>query len=123
MLGINSNQRAQHTKPLSTSPSADAHPPKDKDKRHLFSPADLDVVTRNAVQILELHEHLVQDLRAAVSQFGFSIQSDAHDMLGSWSHAANLQRAIDAVSTIFVDHVNPYRYSRLVHMLTGCAGV
>jgi hypothetical protein len=42
-----------------------------KGKRHLLSEAELGLVTRNAAQILQLHEHFVDDLREAVSPLSF----------------------------------------------------
>ena len=89
MLGM--NQRPYH------------HQPTKHLSRHLFFASDVDAIARNADQILELHEHLVQQLRAAVSQYGFSMQLDVNDT----PRPSNVQRAIDAVSAIFVDHVNP----------------
>ncbi|KAI6047453.1 hypothetical protein EDC04DRAFT_2623368 [Pisolithus marmoratus] len=84
---------------------------KDKDKnspRHLFSPSDLDIVTRNADQILELHENLVRRLRTAVSQFGFPMKWDNEDALDQSAHPADLQRAIDAVSNIFIEQASSF---------------
>ncbi|KAL4076123.1 hypothetical protein V8B97DRAFT_1863669 [Scleroderma yunnanense] len=132
ILGIshlNSSQRAQSSyqyintaKPASTSQSTDGHgpspvmvhsvpPTKEKDKNvpsYLFSPADLDTVTRNVDQILEFHENLVHELRTAVSQFGFSMQLNGGHMLDPWNRSGNLQRAIDAVSTIFLEHASSF---------------
>ncbi|KAI6163072.1 hypothetical protein EDD17DRAFT_1756592 [Pisolithus thermaeus] len=88
--------------------------PKDKDKsapRHLFSPSDLDIVTRNADQILELHERLVRRLRAAVAQFGFPMRWDDDNdaaTLDRSTRPADLQRAIDAVSAVFIEHASSF---------------
>ncbi|KIK11984.1 hypothetical protein PISMIDRAFT_19079, partial [Pisolithus microcarpus 441] len=118
-----SNQLINGTKPLSSSTqSTDCYAhnllifqplpvAKDKDKnspRHLFSPSDLDTVTRNADQILELHERLVRRLRTAVAQFGFPMKWDDDDTLDRSTHPADLQRAIDAVSTVFMEHASSF---------------
>lgn len=118
-----SNQPINGTKPLSSSTqSTDCYAhnllifqplpvAKDKDKnspRHLFSPSDLDTVTRNADQILELHERLVRRLRTAVAQFDFPMKWDDDDTLDRSTHPADLQRAIDAVSAVFMEHASSF---------------
>jgi hypothetical protein len=45
--------------------------PKEKNKRHLLTHAQLQAVTRNAGEILQLHEHFVDDLRGAMAPLGF----------------------------------------------------
>ncbi|KAI6105842.1 hypothetical protein F5141DRAFT_1216572 [Pisolithus sp. B1] len=101
---------------------------KDKDKsapRHLFSPSDLDIVTRNADQILELHERLVRRLRAAVAQFGFPMRwDDANDAatLDRSTGPADLQRAINAVSTVFIEHEEAATFALVPGRLDSCSG-
>ena len=79
--------------------------------RHLFSASDLDAITRNAEEILEFHESIVHQLRQVVSPFGISMSS--RDILienSGQSHRnspINVNRAINAVSTVFVDYVRP----------------
>ena len=79
--------------------------------RHLFSASDLDAITRNAEEILEIHESLVHQLRQVVSPFGISMspreilsENGIQSLLGS---SIDVHRAINAVSTVFVDHVRP----------------
>lgn len=117
-----SNQHINGTKPFSFTHSTDCYahnllifqplpPAKDKDKcspRHLFSSSDLDIITRNADQILEFHENLVRRLRAAVAQFGFPMKWSVEDTLERPAHPADLQRAIDAVSTVFIEHASSF---------------
>ncbi|KAG6336527.1 hypothetical protein ID866_2549 [Astraeus odoratus] len=124
MLGIshlNGNQHAHsyqqvHTaKSLSASQSTDGHAPnlftlpptKEKDRntsRHLFTPADLEIITRNADEILEFHEKFVHELHTAVSKCGFSMRFGGEGTLGRPTHPTDLERAIDAVSTVFIRH-------------------
>lgn len=84
--------------------------------RHLFSASDLDVITRNAEEILGFHERLVRQLRHVVSPFGISISPpDILTESSAQSHSSSpkdLHRAINAVSTVFVDHVRSPLSSR-----------
>jgi hypothetical protein len=100
-----------------------AYPGREKDKyaiRHLFSPSDLDTITRNAEEILEFHERLVRELRAVVSPFGFPMSLGGKpDVNHAQSHA--VQRAINAVSAVFIDHVRPL-ISLLFLLLNARAG-
>ncbi|KAJ8523543.1 hypothetical protein ONZ45_g114 [Pleurotus djamor] len=82
---------------------------KDKEPlRPLFSEDEIALLTRNIDDILELHEHFVEELRIAVSPFGLSgalTEADAH----SERHysetyeqmASNVEAAIKAVCTKF----------------------
>ncbi|KAF8450526.1 hypothetical protein L210DRAFT_2394516 [Boletus edulis BED1] len=80
--------------------------------RHLFSASDLDAITRNAEDILEFHEKLVQRLRQLVSPFGISMtpreipaQNNGH------SHhnlLIDVHHVINAVSTVFIDHASSF---------------
>ncbi|KIL00040.1 hypothetical protein PAXRUDRAFT_8466 [Paxillus rubicundulus Ve08.2h10] len=86
------------------------YPGRDRDKyaiRHLFSASDLDTITRNAEEILEFHERLVRELRTVVSPFGFSMSLGGKpDVNHAQSHA--VQRAINAVSAVLIDHASGF---------------
>lgn len=79
--------------------------------RHLFSASDLDAITRNAEEILEFHESLVHQLRQVVSPFGISMSSreilSENGIQSLLNSSIDVHRAINAVSTVFVDHVRP----------------
>ena len=84
--------------------------------RHLFSASDLDAITRNAEEILEFHESLVHHLRQVVSPLGISmspreclVENSTHSHCNS---PADVHRAINAVSTVFVDHVRDSLFYR-----------
>ncbi|KAG0709788.1 hypothetical protein DFH29DRAFT_793279 [Suillus ampliporus] len=85
---------------------------KEKDKslmRRAFSPVDLDLITRNAEEILKFHEQLVCELRALVSPLGFPMILDgaSRDVTGTQKqYTPNLEAlrsALDVVATKFIE--------------------
>ena len=77
--------------------------------RHLFSASDLDAITRNTEDILDFHERLVYRLRQVVSPFGiFMAPRESPPENSEQSHRnspIDVHRAINAVSSVFIDHV------------------
>ncbi|EGN93024.1 hypothetical protein SERLA73DRAFT_172380 [Serpula lacrymans var. lacrymans S7.3] len=71
---------------------------REKDKnasRYLFSSRDLDLVTRNAEDLLNFHEKFVRELQATVAPLGFSTTYDAYQ---SSSEASGQQADLDIPS-------------------------
>lgn len=50
-------------------------PTKEKDRRFMFSPSDIDALSRNIEDILQLHERFVDELHALMAVFDFPIPS------------------------------------------------
>jgi hypothetical protein len=76
--------------------------------RYLFTDGEIETLTRNAGELLQLHEHFVRELRAILEPLGFTMdqdqdQDDSHD---SHQHIHNLDAAIRAVSTKFATEVS-----------------
>ncbi|KAH7887609.1 hypothetical protein F5I97DRAFT_859415 [Phlebopus sp. FC_14] len=102
----------------SAPPTAYALPVKEREKssvRHLFSTEDLDAITRNAEDILNFHEKLVDELRTAVSPFGISMSSEGISDEGNAAQqrspedavsSDDVRRAVNAVSIIFINHAS-----------------
>lgn len=70
--------------------------------RYLFTDSEIEALTRNAEEILQLHEHFVRELRAILEPLGFTMDQDQDD---SHHHIDNLDAAIRAVSTKFATEV------------------
>jgi hypothetical protein len=89
---------------------ADSHA-KDKDKgssRHLFTDVELELLTRNAEEVLQLHEHFVEELRTVVEPLGFSMFSHETASDVEIRHKAEseiIDTAIGVVSTKFATEV------------------
>jgi hypothetical protein len=87
---------------------------KEKNKRHLLSETELELGTRNAGEILQLHEHLVDELRHEVAPLGFPMAANgaegAHN--ADWQENAAvpptecIEDAIRIVSTKFAVEVS-----------------
>ncbi|KAG2156208.1 hypothetical protein DEU56DRAFT_723514 [Suillus clintonianus] len=77
--------------------------------RHVFSPADIDLITRNAEEILKFHEHLVCELRALVSPLGFPMILDgaSRDVMGIQNtrgrNVETSRSALDVVATKLIE--------------------
>lgn len=76
--------------------------------RHVLSPADLGLITRNMEEILKFHEQLVSELRALVSPLGFPMILDgasrgAMIMQEYTRNLGTLHSALDAVATKFIE--------------------
>jgi hypothetical protein len=90
-------------------------PPKSKEKekstsRYILSDTELEVVTRNAEELLRLHEHFVSDMQVAMSALGFPTPFEKHlhaivDGGGTLPHPEHIDAAIRIVSTKFATEV------------------
>lgn len=82
--------------------------------RHVFSPADLDLITRNMEEILKFHEQLVCELRALVSPLGFPMILDGASggvTIMQKEYMRNLETlhsALDAVATKFIERAHEF---------------
>ncbi|KAG1815563.1 uncharacterized protein BJ212DRAFT_1357253 [Suillus subaureus] len=82
--------------------------------RHVFSPVDLDLITRNMEEILKFHEQLVCELRALVSPLGFSMVLDGASggvTIMQKEYTRNLETlhsALDAVATKFIERAHEF---------------
>lgn len=76
---------------------------KESKTRYLFSDSELDSLTRNAEDILQLHEQFVRELRVLLEplDFGMEMAEDHHAHL----HLKNLDAAIRVVSAKFATEV------------------
>lgn len=77
--------------------------------RYLFTDQEVELLTRNAEDILQLHEQFVRDLRDEMGPLGFPME--AHERLEDLEkHQAefghNTDAAIRAVSTKFATEVS-----------------
>jgi hypothetical protein len=86
--------------------------------RYLFTDSEIEVLTRNAEEILQLHEHFVRELRVILEPLGFTMDQDQDD---SYQHIDNIDAAIRAVSTKFATEVSYlvlfyYRCSLIRHI-------
>ena len=92
-------QNASFSTPISAKESSKTQP------RYLFTDSEIDALTRNAEEILQLHEHFVRELRVILEPLGFTMDQDQDD---SHQHIDNLDAAIRAVSTKFATEVSHY---------------
>jgi hypothetical protein len=101
--------------PIVTGPPALVPVTKEKDKslvRQIFSTADIDLITRNAEDILKFHEQLVDELRALVSPLGFPMILDGADtnVTGMQKQITysleTLGSVLDAVAMKFIERVS-----------------
>ena len=75
--------------------------------RYLFTDDQVEVLTRNAEEVLQLHEHFVQELRAEVAPLGFCMEAKSVGALEEPHIRAiqNIDHAIRAVSAKFATEV------------------
>ena len=71
----------------------------------MFTDSEIETLTRNAEEILQLHEHFVRELRAILEPLSFTMDQDQDD----YKHLDNLDAAIRAVSTKFATEVSSFR--------------
>lgn len=97
-----------------TSPvSASLKEPSKVNSRYLFTDNELESLTRNAEEILQLHEHFVRELRVILEPLGFTMEMNENDL--GHEHLANLNAAIRAVSTKFATEVRfIYLWTKIV---------
>ncbi|PPQ77667.1 hypothetical protein CVT25_011102 [Psilocybe cyanescens] len=103
---LSSSATLPDTQNMPSSVSASVQLPAKINSRYLFSDSELDSLTRNAEEILQLHEHFVRELRAILDPLGFTVGhfSDDH----GHSHLAKLDDAIRAVSTKFATEASRF---------------
>lgn len=83
--------------------------------RQIFSTADIDLITRNAEDILNFHEQLVHELQTLVSSLGFPMVLDGagSNVTGMWEQGTHsletLGSALDAVALKFIERVGALR--------------
>jgi hypothetical protein len=72
--------------------------------RFLFTDSELELVTRNAEDILQLHELFVRELQVALEPLGFVMEEDIHKP-PTPEQLDNLESAIRVVSAKFATEV------------------
>jgi hypothetical protein len=111
---VNSHPYVHLNTPVDGAPQVQGAGSERSSPRYLFSDTEIETLTRNAEEILQLHEHFVEELQAAVSPFGFTmtvstsgISGDMHNQQkqGIDSAGENVGAAIGAVATVFVTKV------------------
>jgi len=70
--------------------------------RYLFSDTELEYLTRNAEEILKLHEYFVKELRNVLEPLKIFME---HGEEHGYKHLGNLDSVIRAVSTKFATEV------------------
>lgn len=76
--------------------------------RYLFTDQEVELLTRNAEELLQLHEHFVQELRAELTPLGFLMHSEETSTEYVRCQRESIQNsdaAIRAVSTKFATEV------------------
>jgi hypothetical protein len=76
--------------------------------RYILSDTELEVVTRNAEELLRLHEHFVNDMQVAISALGFPTPFEKHlhdGIIDGVPPPEHIDTAIRIVSTKFATEV------------------
>lgn len=75
--------------------------------RQLFTDRQVDLLTRNAEEVLQLHENFVQELRAAILPLGFPMEISPTPVsdLEEKERFRNIDAAVGQVSTKFATEV------------------
>ncbi|KAF8812238.1 Dbl homology domain-containing protein [Phlegmacium glaucopus] len=73
--------------------------------RYLFTDSEIEALTRNAEEILQLHEHFVRELRAILEPLSFAMDQDEDD---GYKDLDNLDAAIRVVSTKFATEASRF---------------
>jgi hypothetical protein len=93
---------------VATPPSVSSHP-KAPSSRFLFTDHEVELLTRNGEEILQLHEHFVKELCMVLEPLGFSRESDESESprasRAERLQLANVDEAIRIVSTKFSTEV------------------
>ncbi|KAK0230944.1 hypothetical protein IW262DRAFT_1445230 [Armillaria fumosa] len=79
--------------------------------RYLFTNSDIELLARNAEQVLQFHENFVEEIRAALAPLGFPVEST--EMLGTGLGIGNggldnLEACISFVSTKFATEASRF---------------
>ncbi|KAJ6628785.1 hypothetical protein B0H10DRAFT_2209236 [Mycena sp. CBHHK59/15] len=75
--------------------------------RYVFTDREVDVLTRNAEEVLHLHEHFVDELRGAMMPLGFPMELSVDDA-GEKERIRNIDAAVEAVSTKFATEASRF---------------
>lgn len=100
--------------------------PEKKDKslpRFLFTNLEIDMLTRNAEDVLQFHEHLVEEMRTVMTPLGFDMEfeSKASDPLPpSEATLANLEAGLSFIATKFATEVHISRLSAMAILIPSC---
>lgn len=78
---------------------------KPKPSTRLFTDREIDLLTRNAEEVLQLHENFVEELRAAVLPLGFPMEISGTGGLDERELIRNIDAAVGRVSTKFATEV------------------
>jgi hypothetical protein len=77
--------------------------------RPLFSATEIRILSRNAVDILRLHELFVEELRSEMAPFGFHLVLDDYDVVkGPNVPPGGIDVAIRAVAAKFTTEVGSF---------------
>lgn len=68
----------------------------------MFTDHEVELLTRNAEDILRLHEHFAEELRLSLEPLGYAMNDDVHS---GYQNLSNLDDAIRIVSTKFATEV------------------
>ncbi|KAH9482554.1 hypothetical protein JR316_0004654 [Psilocybe cubensis] len=112
---LSSSATLPDTQNIPSSASASIQTPAKVNLRYLFSDSELESLTRNAEEILSLHEHFVRELRAILDPLGIAV--DHVDEDHGHHHLARLDDAIRAVSTKFATEASRFNAYQIF-----CAG-
>lgn len=83
--------------------------------RHIFKDSEVDVLTRNAEEVLQFHENFVEELRTAMTPFGFRMDLSSErpsDEEIPEASTENIDEGIAIVSTKFATEVSFVRCFR-----------
>ncbi|KAJ7638991.1 hypothetical protein FB45DRAFT_827670 [Roridomyces roridus] len=76
--------------------------------RHVFTDRQLDLLTRNAEQVLQLHENFVQELRVTMLPLGFSMEMSADAEAEQAERIGNVDAAVEEVSAKFATEASRF---------------
>ncbi|KDR83963.1 hypothetical protein GALMADRAFT_236505 [Galerina marginata CBS 339.88] len=96
----------QHLPVASPASNSVKEPVTKTNSRYIFSDIELDSLTRNGEELLQLHEHFVRELRAILEPLGISMEHDKDDH--GHDHLEKLDAAIRAVSTKFATEASRF---------------
>jgi len=102
-VAVSSSSNLPETQNSTIPGSVSTKEPSRASSRYLFSDAELEILTRNAEEILQLHEHFVRELRIVLEPLGIIMEHEDEDY--GHRHLAQLDAAIRAVSTKFATEV------------------
>ncbi|KAJ3506743.1 hypothetical protein NLJ89_g6701 [Agrocybe chaxingu] len=92
-----------HDLPLSSSTTKE---PSKANSRYIFSDNELDLLTRNAEEILQLHEHFVRELRSILEPLEYTMEQEEDD--NRPPDLSKVNPAIRAVSTKFATEASRF---------------